>query len=166
MPVDSALHRTGFSAQQIAERTSLSEVRIEELLEGASPTMRELRALSAGLQLPTSYFSAPESEKAHELRMQFRATVHSKEGIDHSVRKVESFVTSALKLLPVRNEVPKIANLDDGLRNASAVRSLLGYRDPLDQMFDLPQRVGAAEGVVLSLLNKSRKLYSRCSVQM
>jgi len=88
--------------------------------------------------------------------MQFRATAQSKEGIDQSVRKVESFVTSALKLLPVRGTGPQIANLQPQSRRASEVRLLLGYDDPFAPMFDLPRRIGSQDGVVLSLLNKSR----------
>ncbi|WP_369027251.1 helix-turn-helix domain-containing protein [Qipengyuania sp. RANM35] len=156
MAVVNALHRTGFSSEQIAERTSLSRARIAELLNGAVPSMRELRALAAGLQLPLSYFSAAESERSEQLRMQFRATAQSKEGVDHSVRKVEAFVTSALKLLPVRNFGPELANFENIFSGADDVRFHLGYDDPFMPMFDLPQRVARQDGIVLSLLNKSR----------
>lgn len=156
MAVESALHRTGFSSKQIADRTSLPKARIDELLNGAVPSMRELRALSTGLQIPISYFSAPESERSQKLRMQFRATAKSKEGIDYSVRKVEAFVSSALKLLPVRNGAPNLVNLSETRQSADEIRLLLGYDDPFAPMFDLPQRISEQDGIVLTLLNKSR----------
>ena len=156
MAIDNALHRTGFSSEQIAHRTALPKARVDELLIGAVPSMRELRALSSGLKIPISYFSAPESEKSRQLRMQFRANAQSKGGIDQSVRKVEAFVTSALKLLPVRNVGPQLAYLENDDQRVDVVRSLLGYDDPFTPMFDLPQRIAGQDGVVLSLLNKSR----------
>ena len=118
--------------------------------------MRELRVLSVGLQVPIGYFSGPDSSKSNSLKMQFRATAKSKDEIDHSVRKVESFVSSALQLLPIRHEIPAISSLGDGYRKASAARRMLGYDDPFAQMFDLPQRVSNLDGVVLSLLTRSR----------
>lgn len=156
MTVDNALHRTGFSSKQIADRTSLTKERVDELLSGAEPSMRELRSLSSGLQLPMAYFSSTESEKSQQLRMRFRATAKSNAAIDHSVRKVESFVTSALKILPLRESVPGLANVGFGYQKSNKIRSFLGYEDPFDQMFDLPQRINAQDGIVLSLLSKSR----------
>lgn len=163
--VSRALAKLGLSVDEISGRTNLARARVTALLEGASVTPQELRALMSGLRLPARAFSTAGfvAERPGPV-VRFRNTRANAE-FDPTNERVAAFVDAALKLLPVRDGPPDWlralwqqphVSRDDAERLAELIRGLI-YHDGLDDpAIGLPQRLNALEGFIVSQLPHSR----------
>ncbi|RDD60456.1 ImmA/IrrE family metallo-endopeptidase [Ferruginivarius sediminum] len=107
--VSQLLNSLGVEASEVADKANIPVERAAQILEGASPTFAELRALAHGLGLPMEAFASGNapSEKSKSLSVKFRTKPSA--GKFHSnleKENIANFVNSALSILPVQNELP------------------------------------------------------------
>jgi Zn-dependent peptidase ImmA (M78 family) len=152
-------------SKEIAEKTSLSLQRVEELLQGDKAALSELRAISAGLRVPMHVLARGQRpSESTSLAPLFRSVRGAGVDLDVTLERVVTFVEAALELLPPRAQVPSwLQAFDVGApsyaeadRIAKQFRAVV-YQYPDDEpAFNLPAILGGLEGVIVS-----RLLYSR-----
>lgn len=153
-------------SREIAARTRLAPERVEALLNGSPVTAAELRALSRGLKLSMRAFAAAGSpSSSQELATRFRAPGVSDVEREPTLERLAGFVDASLRVLPQRERLPEWLN-DFGLRGqesyaeaqrlAAELRNVIYPGEPDSPAIDLPQRLLALEGLIVSQLKNSK----------
>lgn len=161
--VAQVLRRLSLTAEQIATRSHINVDRVRSILDGADPSLAELRALARGLRIPLRVFAtgAPKWKRGHELELLFRGY---DEKFEPSVESVAAFVDAALHLLPPRQAPPDwlssfVANEEtysEAHRLASLFRSTFALEREDEPLLDLPQLLIDRCGIILGRLHYSR----------
>jgi len=164
--VASTLRALALQSNEIASRTRLAPERVREILEGASVTASELRALARGLKLSMRAFtSAGSPATTSSLGALFRAPGTSDSEREPTLDRLAGFVEAALKVLPIRERLP--GWLDQfGLegpetyaqaeRLAAELREFIYSSDANSPAIDLPQRLRMLDGLIISQLKNSK----------
>ena len=161
------------TAEDIAARSHLPPQRVRQFLDGAEPTMAELRALSKGLRIPLYAFSRGytlslgQSERA----ALFRSADHAGT-FQPPIEYIAEYVNSATQVLPKRIDIPawmrhfsiKEESYLEAHRIAYLFREIF-YSDRFDEpILDLPTLLSTNGFTHLSMLRKSR--YEGASVAL
>ena len=159
------LEDSALPPDEIARRSHLDLVRVNEILSGATLTMGELRALSSGLKIPLQAFARGilPSTRSDKLKALYRA---GKQDADFSppVEQIAEYVTSALHILPkaIHAEAwyfdfhAKEKTYGEAHRLANQFRTAFFPDRPDDPVLDLPTVLTDRGLAHLSLLSRSR----------
>lgn len=164
--VAATLSALSLQADEIAGRTGLSPARVQSILNGATVTASELRALSRGLKLPMRAFSSAGAAVAgQELSARFRSPGVSAAEREPTLERMAGFVDAALRVLPPRARLPDwlgrfglqgVESYSEAERLAGELRNVLYPGQSDDPAIDLPQRLLALEGLIVSQLKNSK----------
>lgn len=162
------LRALALPAQEIANRTRLSEQRIEQILGGGAVSTADLRALARGLRLPMRAFSkgSLETSERPAVNMTFRSLPRATaDKHEPTFERLYSFVDAALKVLPIRDGLPRWLDHfprqpDETYENAELIAKSfreMFLADPLSSpVTELPAILQQLDGVVLSTLRNSK----------
>jgi Zn-dependent peptidase ImmA (M78 family) len=165
--VATTLRDLGLSADEISARSKVLPERVRALLEGASPTLAELRALSRGLRISirTLAVGDVELEQKNELGVLFRAAIRDRgPGYEATFKYVTSFTEAALQILPKKNEPPKWLktfqfegeSYKEAHRLAHQFRSVFFAGQVDEPILDLPKILSERADAVIGRLQFSR----------
>jgi Zn-dependent peptidase ImmA (M78 family) len=166
-PVVELLQASHLSASEIASRSKLRLDRVLAILEGAPVSVKELRALSKGLNMPLQNFLAGSSLLDRDA--DFKALFRSEPSIDGgayppTVEYLADYIQTCLSLLPARRGVPdwllrfqmRDETFLEAHRLAHEFRATF-LSDRVDgPLNDLPAVLESLGGVVLGRLRKSK----------
>lgn len=164
--VAATLRALSLQPGEIASRTRLPVERVKEILDGSPVTASELRALARGLKLSMRAFtSAGSPANSSALGALFRAPGAAASEREPTLDRLAGFVEAALKVLPVRAGLPDWLGqfglqgpetYDEAERLAAKLRTLI-YPGEIDSpAIDLPQRLRALDGLIVSQLKNSK----------
>lgn len=151
---------------EIASRSRLTPERVQELLNGAPVTASELRALARGLKLSMRAFTpagSPASSPA--LGARFRAPGVAASEREPTLDRLAGFVEAALKVLPAREGLPDWLDrfglkgpesYAEAERLAGDLRAFIYPGEVNSPAIDLPQRLRALDGLIVSQLKNSK----------
>lgn len=164
--VAATLRALSLESQEIAARTRLPPERVQAILEGNPVTASELRALSRGLKLSMRAFTPTGlSASNQELAARFRAPGVSNSEREPTLDRLAGFVDAALKVLPIRDRLPDwhgrfglqgTESYAEAERLAAELRRLLYPGQADSPAIDLPQRLSALDGLIVSQLRNSK----------
>lgn len=159
------LREQPLTAEDIAARSHLPHQRVRELLDGAEPSMAELRALSKGLRIPLYAFSRGHtlSFGQYDRRTLFRATEQTGT-FQPPIEYIADYVISATQLLPKRTSIPEwlrhFSVKDETYLEAHRLANLfreIFYSTRIDEpILDLPVLLSTNGFTHISMLRKSR----------
>lgn len=164
--VAATLRALSLRADEIAARTRLSPARVQHILDGAAVTASELRALSSGLKLSMRAFSsAGATAPSQELAARFRSPGVAAAEREPTLERLAGFVDAALKVLPPRDRLPDwleqfglqgVESYQEAERLAGELRDVLYPGQTDEPAIDLPQRLLALDGLIVSQLKNSK----------
>jgi len=164
--VASTLRALSLQPTEIASRTRLAPERVQEILDGAQVTASELRALARGLKLSMRAFTSTGSPAASQkFGARFRAPGVSDAEREPTLDRLAGFVDAALKVLPAREGLPewldrfglqRPESYPEAERLAAELRAFIYPGEVDSPAIDLPQRLRALDGLIVSQLKNSK----------
>lgn len=148
----------------IASKSGLTLERVHQLLQQASVSSAELRALATGLKLPLRTLTATSNSKTPIGAVRFRST-QPIDRFDPTKQYLDSFIEAAFAILPNRDAPPHWAvslwdkphrSLDDAFSSAASLRNIMCREQKAEPATRLPQILNLIDGVILSQLPQSK----------
>ena len=163
--VAATLRALSLQPNEIASRTRLAPERVQEILDGAQVTASELRALARGLKLSMRAFTSTGSPAASpEFGARFRAPGVADAEREPTLDRLAEFVDAALKVLPARGlpdwldrfGLQRPESYPEAERLAAELRAFIYPGEVDSPAIDLPQRLRALDGLIVSQLKNSK----------
>lgn len=154
------IHSSGKSIRKISSASGISEPRLLEIIEGAEPTLAELRQLASALGISITQFTL-ETEEHSKAAFLFRHTMMSKLRPSQmpTVDLLSWQIERSLELLPSFKLPPWINSFEgphesyiDALSDSETFRNLFFMSDLASPILRLPTIVQEKMGVLLMIV--------------
>ena len=157
------IKQSGLSISQLSFDAQISEPRLQDLMDGAEPSLGELRQLASAMKISVSDFSPISSVPSPVLRLFQQSMGQIKTSQRPAVELISQRIQSVLELLP-STEIPNWSKAFasrhetdfDAQQDAETFRHLFLSGDLTSPMLHLPLIAVEEMGVILLLIGQQR----------